>query len=419
MELKEKLTLIATPALALTAASIASYYIASLKKKIDILNKKAEKEREDKVQAQKICEEQRKGRTRAEIELRRVVNSLKEDRENSNTERPPDYPPIGFLESVYRERNGTPRQGLVVTKGRAILRLRTNINPVHALEGLEQYSHVWLIFVFHENTNTLRSVRQDRPGSNVKAKVSPPRLDGVKVGLFSTRSPHRPNAIGLSAAKIDKIEGNALHLSGIDLIDGTPILDVKPYLQMYDSIPEAINPSWISDFVPLEDVVISKEADQQLAELVKRKVLKFYNNFDDVRTAICQVLIEDIRSIRKRKSDKEREKGEKADDQEQQEEAGPEQHRFCLDTINVCFTVENQKAYVSKIELDQVLFDQQKNIYQPSGIYKGEKKSSINNNNNNQNNQNNNTTPTSTSPSSSSDTSSPPIIMNQQSPLDL
>eukprot|EP01132_Coremiostelium_polycephalum_P009071 gene9071-11110_t len=323
--------------------------------KIIKLKDKLEKEKIAKIKEQKKCEEQRLGRTRAEIELRRVVNSYKEDRENKNTERPPDYPPIGFLESCFRERNGTPRQGNIVTKGKAILRLRTS------------------------NTNTLRGVRQDRPSSGVKAKVAPPRLDGVKVGLFSTRTPHRPNPIGLSVAKIDKVVGNAIYLSGIDLIDGTPILDVKPY-SVHDSIDSPINPKWVTTPVvpPLNDVIILEEAKESLRRIVESGKLKFYDNYQDIETCIIQVLTEDIRSVRKRKSDRLKEEKSKQQDSDQEDEdlkddeseKGPEKHRFSLDILNVRFTVENQIATVFEIHEDIILNEGQNNIYQPSKIYK-------------------------------------------------
>ncbi|XP_031233179.1 tRNA (adenine(37)-N6)-methyltransferase isoform X3 [Mastomys coucha] len=95
--------------------------------------------------------------------------------------------------------------------------------------GLEQFSHVWILFVFHKNGHL-----------NFKAKVKPPRLNGAKTGVFSTRSPHRPNAIGLTLAKLEKVEGGAVYLSGIDMIHGTPVLDIKPYIADYDS-PQNFN----------------------------------------------------------------------------------------------------------------------------------------------------------------------------------
>ncbi|XP_055461307.1 tRNA (adenine(37)-N6)-methyltransferase isoform X2 [Psammomys obesus] len=81
-----------------------------------------------------------------------------------------------------------------------------------------------VLFVFHKNGHL-----------NYKAKVQPPRLNGAKTGVFSTRSPHRPNAIGLTLAKLEKVEGGAIYLSGIDMINGTPVLDIKPYIADYDS----------------------------------------------------------------------------------------------------------------------------------------------------------------------------------------
>ncbi|XP_054979661.1 tRNA (adenine(37)-N6)-methyltransferase isoform X2 [Sorex araneus] len=90
--------------------------------------------------------------------------------------------------------------------------------------GLEQFSHVWILFVFHKNGHL-----------SCKAKVQPPRLNGAKTGVFSTRSPHRPNAIGLTLARLEKVEDGAVYLSGIDMIHGTPVLDIKPYIADYDS----------------------------------------------------------------------------------------------------------------------------------------------------------------------------------------
>ncbi|XP_066112777.1 tRNA (adenine(37)-N6)-methyltransferase isoform X2 [Saccopteryx bilineata] len=134
--------------------------------------------------------------------------------------------PIGYLESCFSAKNGTPRQPSICSHSRACLRIRKSIfnNPEHSLMGLEQFSHVWILFVFHKNGHL-----------SYKAKVQPPRLNGAKTGVFSTRSPHRPNAIGLTLAKLEKVEGGAIYLSGIDMIHGTPVLDIKPYIADYDS----------------------------------------------------------------------------------------------------------------------------------------------------------------------------------------
>ncbi|KAM5258514.1 tRNA (adenine(37)-N6)-methyltransferase isoform 5-T5 [Hipposideros larvatus] len=141
--------------------------------------------------------------------------------------------PIGYLESCFSAKNGTPRQPSICSHSRACLRIRKSIfnNPEHSLMGLEEFSHVWILFVFHKNGHL-----------SCKAKVQPPRLNGAKTGVFSTRSPHRPNAIGLTLAKLEKVEGGAIYLSGIDMIHGTPVLDIKPYIADYDSPQNLIEP---------------------------------------------------------------------------------------------------------------------------------------------------------------------------------
>lgn len=104
-------------------------------------------------------------------------------------------------------------------------------NPEHSLEGLEEYSHMWVLYHFHKNDAT-----------HIRAKVAPPRLNGLRTGVFATRSPHRPSPIGLSLVKIEQVEDRTVYFSGVDMVDGTPVLDIKPYIPQYDSpgytIPE-------------------------------------------------------------------------------------------------------------------------------------------------------------------------------------
>jgi len=137
-----------------------------------------------------------------------------------------DIKPIGYINSSFKCKNGTPRQSSICLHASASLELNKSFftNPNHALDGLQDFSHIWLIFIFHKN---------DKQSYN-KGKVSPPRLDGKRIGVFSTRSPHRPNAIGLSLAQLIKIDGDTLYLSGIDVLDGTPVVDIKPYIPAYD-----------------------------------------------------------------------------------------------------------------------------------------------------------------------------------------
>jgi tRNA-Thr(GGU) m(6)t(6)A37 methyltransferase TsaA len=133
---------------------------------------------------------------------------------------------LGSFRSVFVEKHGTPRQGAFVSAARAVFTLRSDLPP-SSLDGLREYSHVWLLFVFHQNSQ-LQDSAADGPALFEAAKVAPPRLKGKRVGLFATRAPHRPNPIGLSLAKVERVEGRQIHLSAVDLVDHTPIIDIKP-----------------------------------------------------------------------------------------------------------------------------------------------------------------------------------------------
>lgn len=140
------------------------------------------------------------------------------------------FRPIGVVTSCFKERFGIPRQPRMVPEARAVLSLYPRPEVRKALRSLEGFSHVWIIFVFH------------KAGARWKPLVRPPRLGGTrKVGVFASRSPHRPNPIGISAVELERIDSAAarLHLKGVDFLDGTPVLDVKPYLPYADSIPRA------------------------------------------------------------------------------------------------------------------------------------------------------------------------------------
>jgi tRNA-Thr(GGU) m(6)t(6)A37 methyltransferase TsaA len=143
------------------------------------------------------------------------------------------FAPVGIIHSPFREKFGVPRQPLLVPEAKARLELLAPYDRLEALHGLEVFSHVWLTFVFHE---ALREQWQPM--------VRPPRLGGNRrVGVFASRSPFRPNPIGLSVVGLEGItseEGRVeLQLYGIDLLDGTPVLDIKPYIPYVDAVPEA------------------------------------------------------------------------------------------------------------------------------------------------------------------------------------
>ena len=139
--------------------------------------------------------------------------------------------PIGFVRSCFKEKFAIPRQPQLAPAARGVLELVAPFDQPHAVEGLEQVSHVWLLFLFHQ-------ALEARP----RLRVRPPRLGGNRmVGVFATRATHRPNGIGQSVVKLERIEAGRLHLSGIDLLDGTPVLDIKPYVPYADVIADARN----------------------------------------------------------------------------------------------------------------------------------------------------------------------------------
>ena len=139
--------------------------------------------------------------------------------------------PVGILRSCFREKFAIPRQPRLAPAARGVLELLPPFDTGEAVAGLEQVSHVWLLFLFHQ-------ALEDKP----RLKVRPPRLGGNKmIGVFATRATHRPNGIGQSVVKLDKVEPGRLLVSGIDLLDGTPIIDIKPYVPYADALPEARN----------------------------------------------------------------------------------------------------------------------------------------------------------------------------------
>lgn len=190
---------------------------------------------------------------------------------------------LGLLRSCFREKFGTPRQPHLAPGATATLTLHAEHRPEQSLVGLERFSHVWLLSYLHLNTNK-------RP----LPKVHPPRLKGKTVGLFASRSPHRPSPIGLSLARLVKVEGATLHLAGIDLVDGTPILDVKPYIPECDGAPGASG-GWLEDapFTELE-VTFTPRASADIAAAEKRLGVA------RLERLLAQLLSQDIRNPRDR-----------------------------------------------------------------------------------------------------------------------
>lgn len=163
-----------------------------------------------------LREEERKARIGMQRQKRDEANN-KDKNEGFH------YQPIAFAESPFPDRRGTPRQPLLVPAARGLLRFQKNLVQLAHFKELEEFSHVWVLFVFHENTNTDKA--HDNTSKQVLAKIKPPRLHGKKVGCLSTRSPHRPNNIGLSVCEIISIGNDYIEVRGIDLVHGTPIID--------------------------------------------------------------------------------------------------------------------------------------------------------------------------------------------------
>ncbi len=172
---------------------------------------------------------------------------------------------IARIHTEFSEKFGVPRQSGIVDELKATIIFESKYRNPDALRGLEGFSHIWLIWGFHHNKR------------NVWAPmVKPPRLGGnMRMGVFATRSPNRPNALGLSSVKLDGIEnhpeyGMIIHVSGIDLVDQTPIYDIKPYLAYTDSHPDALA-GYIDT---IEENKLNVEFSEELLEQIPKKYHK-------------------------------------------------------------------------------------------------------------------------------------------------
>ncbi len=186
--------------------------------------------------------------------------------------------PIGIVHSPFKEKFGIPRQpGLVRVKSQ--IELLAPYNLPEAVSGLEEFSHVWVTFVFHQ------AMRE-----HWSPLVRPPRLGGNrKVGVFASRSPFRPNHLGLSVVRLEQIESKErkllLHVDGLDVVDGTPVVDIKPYIPYVDRIEAAAAGYAMEVPQAVFQVNFSESAEQQLQEI----------NVEDFRLLISEVLAFDPR----------------------------------------------------------------------------------------------------------------------------
>lgn len=142
------------------------------------------------------------------------------------------FEPIGLIRSCFSEKFGIPRQAGLVSDALAVVDIEPTFQRIEAFQALEGFSHIWILFVFHQSHGTW------------KTTVRPPRLGGNRrVGVFASRSGFRPNPIGQSVVELVSIKADRgslqLHIKGVDLMDGTPVLDIKPYLPYADCRPHA------------------------------------------------------------------------------------------------------------------------------------------------------------------------------------
>lgn len=183
--------------------------------------------------------------------------------------------PMGWIESDFKQKFGTPRQGSIAKHSRARVILARDWKGRGIFSGLEGFSHVWVVSYLH-----LSVVKRTR------GKVHPPRLKGAKIGIMGSRSPHRPNNIGLTLARIVRCEGDHLELAEVDLVDGTPVLDLKPYLASADR-PEQFTSGWTAQLKSeSRECSFSSEAEADLRKTREP---------ERIRQLIFEILKEDPR----------------------------------------------------------------------------------------------------------------------------
>lgn len=224
--------------------------------------------------------------------------------------------PIGLIESPYKEKFAVPRQPRLVPAASACLKLIGDANCPESVRGIEQFSHIWLLFLFDQNL-----------AAGWKPTVRPPRLGGnERIGVFASRSTFRPNGIGMSAVELQGVEQHGDHiylkLGSVDLVDGTPIIDIKPYIPYSDAIVEA--QGGYADSAPeLAVVQFSEQAEYALSRMV---------DTEHKRQVIEQVLAQDPRpAYKKQRTD-------------------PKEYAVNLFDLNVKFCVSDNLVTVTAIE---------------------------------------------------------------------
>lgn len=204
------------------------------------------------------------------------------------THSPISLTPIALIESPYREKFAIPRQPGLVPSAKGKVILQAPFNQAEMVKGLQNFSHIWLIFNFHATQ-----------AQGWKPLVRPPRLGGnKKLGVLATRSTFRPNPIGISVVKLENItctkQEVSLTISALDLLHGTPILDIKPYIPYSDAIPQASGS--YADTAP--QTTMSVEFSPQ----AKNDLALFDAEYPELVKLISEVLAQDPRPAYKKQS---------------------------------------------------------------------------------------------------------------------
>lgn len=161
------------------------------------------------------------------------------------------FSPIGVVRTPFPDRVSAPRQPYAAEGVKGTIELCPGHDFEHALSDLEGWDRLWVIFCFHLNA----------PGV-WRPKVLPPRSAGKKRGVFATRSPHRPNPIGLSVVRLDAVDGLTLHIRDVDIVDGSPVLDLKPYVPYADAFPDA-RTGWLEPLAPVAPGEVAPPRDPE------------------------------------------------------------------------------------------------------------------------------------------------------------
>ncbi len=192
---------------------------------------------------------------------------------------PVTFAPIAYVQSPFKQRYGVPRQPGLVKNAVGIIQFKKDPDLKSALKTIDQFSHLWIVFIFHQHG-----------GKKWKPSIRPPRLGGrTKVGVLASRSPHRPNPIGISVVKINKVnlddpKGPSIEVQGLDVLDGTPVLDVKPYIPYADAVVDA-NAGWATPDIDRLSVTYSSEAQ----EFLQSNPNKFTHQLQNLITEILEL----------------------------------------------------------------------------------------------------------------------------------